>query len=78
LWRTFWPVSLITRSRFAAGLKSTPKFWPTSGTLSCETSVAEPELPLVSTISARRPELDSVSLSGGFDAQGTVFVAPGN
>jgi hypothetical protein len=40
LCRRFWPVSLMTRSRFAAGLKSTPNLVPASGTLSWETLVA--------------------------------------
>src|SRR3954454_10565256 len=37
LCRRFWPLSLITRSRSAAGLKSTQKVEPSSGTESCET-----------------------------------------
>lgn len=39
LWRRFWPLSLITRSRSAAGLKSTPKFVPYNGIVSCDTFV---------------------------------------
>ena len=41
-WRRFWPVSLTIRSALAAGLKSTPKFSPSSSTLSCLTLVAAP------------------------------------
>jgi hypothetical protein len=37
LCRRFWPVSLTTRSRLAAGLKSTPNVVPSSATLSWET-----------------------------------------
>ena len=40
--RRFWPVSLMIRSAFAAGLKSTPKFFPSSSTDSCLTLVAAP------------------------------------
>ena len=40
LWRRFWPVSLTMRRRSAAGLKSTPNEFPTSGTDSLLTNVA--------------------------------------
>ena len=40
LWRRFWPVSLTTRSRLAAGLKSTPKLLPLRATVSWPTLVA--------------------------------------
>jgi hypothetical protein len=40
--RRFWPVSLMIRSAFAAGLKSTPKLSPSSSTDSCLTLVAAP------------------------------------
>lgn len=40
LCRRFCPVSLMTRRRFAAGLKSTPKRMPDRATVSCETFVA--------------------------------------
>ncbi len=40
LWRRFWPVSLMTRRRLAAGLKSTPKCLPMRATVSCETFTA--------------------------------------
>ena len=41
--RRFWPVSLTMRSRSTTGLKSTPKDWPSSATLSWERFVAQPE-----------------------------------
>jgi hypothetical protein len=37
--RRFWPVSLMIRSRSAAGLTSTPKLTPSSGTESHPTFV---------------------------------------
>ena len=40
LWRRFWPVSLTTRSRLAAGLKSTPKLVPLRATVSWPTLAA--------------------------------------
>ncbi len=40
LWRRFWPVSEMTRSRFAAGLKSTPNAVPARATVSCDTFTA--------------------------------------
>jgi hypothetical protein len=40
LWRRFWPVSLTTRSRSAAGLKSTPNDMPDSGVVSAFTKVS--------------------------------------
>ncbi len=40
LWRRFWPVLETTRSRLAAGLKSTPKLVPLRATVSWPTLVA--------------------------------------
>ncbi|GAA3065993.1 hypothetical protein GCM10020254_06830 [Streptomyces goshikiensis] len=40
LWRRFWPVSEMTLSRLAAGLKSIPNWAPESATLSWETLTA--------------------------------------
>jgi hypothetical protein len=41
-WRRFCPVSLTMRSRFAAGLKSTPNDAPSRSSESCDTKLASP------------------------------------